>query len=81
MKKVISAFLQMEYTQFTSIPKGRINRVLAIDFETANEDQRSICSLGIALAEDNEIVFNKEFLINPEEEFDPYNIKIHNITD
>lgn len=64
-----------------TISKDRINRVLAIDFETANEDQKSICSLGIALAEDNEIVFNKEFLINPEEEFNPYNIKIHNITE
>lgn len=64
-----------------SIPKGRINRVLAIDFETANEDQRSICSVGIALAENNEIVFNKEFLINPEEKFDPSNINIHNITE
>lgn len=66
---------------FETANKDKINRVLAIDFETANENQKSICSLGVALGEDNKIILNEELLINPEEVFNPYNIKIHNITE
>ncbi len=55
-------------------------KVLAIDFETANSSRGSACSIGIALYEDGEIKLNKELLINPEEDFDGANIKIHGIT-
>lgn len=55
-------------------------RVLAIDFETANSNRDSVCSLGFALLEDNEIKYNKEVLIDPEDYFDGFNIMIHGIT-
>lgn len=54
-------------------------RVLAIDFETANSSRDSVCSLGFALIEDNEIKVNEEILIDPEDYFDGFNIMIHGI--
>jgi DNA polymerase-3 subunit epsilon len=55
-------------------------KVLAIDFETANSSRSSACSIGIALYEGGEVKLNKELLINPEEDFEGSNIKIHGIT-
>ena len=57
-----------------------MNRILAIDFETANSARTSMCSVGYALIEDGKIIKNEEILINPEEYFDPFNIYIHGIT-
>lgn len=57
------------------------NRILAIDFETANNSRGSVCSLGIAIYEDNQIILNKEVLINPEEEFYWYNTIVNGITE
>lgn len=50
-----------------------------IDFETANEMLTSACSIGICGVENKKIVFEKYYLINPEEYFSPFNIMIHNI--
>lgn len=55
------------------------NRVLAIDFETANSNRSSACSIGIALLEDGEVIINKEILIDPEDRFSGFNISIHGI--
>lgn len=55
------------------------NKILAIDFETANSTRGSVCSLGYALFQNDEIE-NREYLIDPEEEFDWYNVQIHGIT-
>lgn len=53
----------------------------AIDFETATSDFTSVCSLGLCVVEDNEVVERKEILVKPEPfEFNQYNIKIHGIT-
>lgn len=53
----------------------------AIDFETATSKWSSICSMGICVVEDNQIVEEKEILIKPEPfEFNDYNIFIHGIT-
>lgn len=49
------------------------------DVETANSQRDSICSIGIIRYEDNQIVYEKEILINPETEFNYFNIKIHGI--
>ena len=55
------------------------NKILAIDFETANWSRTSTCSIGYALLENGKIT-SEETLINPEEEFDYFNIEIHGIT-
>ena len=52
---------------------------LTIDFETANHRLTSACSIGIVGVENNKIIFKEHYLINPEEEFNDYNINIHHI--
>jgi len=54
---------------------------VAIDFETANESRKSICSVGLSKVENGEIVDEYYTLINPEEYFDPFNTGIHGITE
>lgn len=49
------------------------------DVETANSQRDSICSIGIIRFEDNKKVYEKEILINPETEFNYFNIRIHGI--
>ncbi|HAX74052.1 MAG TPA: DNA polymerase III subunit epsilon [Firmicutes bacterium] len=52
----------------------------AIDFETANEQRHSPCSLGITVVRNGKIVEEKYWLIKPHEmRFTPMNIMIHNI--
>lgn len=53
---------------------------IAIDFETANKELCSACAIGIVGVENDKVAFEKYYLINPEMEFDPYNITIHHIT-
>ena len=54
---------------------------IAIDFETANNKFNSACSLGMVFVEDNKIVDEKYFLIQPPTlNFLPSHIKIHGIT-
>jgi DNA polymerase-3 subunit epsilon len=53
----------------------------AIDFETATSKYTSICSMGICVVENNEVVERKGIYIRPTPfEFNDYNIKIHGIT-
>lgn len=55
-------------------------RMVAIDFETANEQRGSPCSVGIAVFEGRDLVSSQEFLIRPPEmRFSPFNIGIHGI--
>ena len=56
------------------------DKILAIDFETANEFHDKACSVGIAIYENGEITVSKEFLINPETYFNQMNINIHGLT-
>lgn len=49
------------------------------DVETANSQRDSICSIGIIRYEDNKVVYEKEILVNPETEFNYFNIQIHGI--
>lgn len=54
---------------------------VAIDFETANNNNNSACSLGMVMVKDKQIVDKKYFLIHPPTPvFDPNNISIHGIT-
>ena len=54
-------------------------KYITIDFETANSNPTSACSIGLVLVE-NGIKEEMYFLIDPEEEFLDYNTTIHKIT-
>lgn len=51
------------------------------DVETANSQRDSICSIGIIRYENDQVIFEKEILINPEVEFNYFNTRIHGITE
>lgn len=51
-----------------------------IDFETANSNRSSACSLGAVQVKDGKVINEVSRLINLEEEFDGFNIYIHGIT-
>lgn len=52
---------------------------IAIDFETANRNRYSVCSVGMVFVVDNKIVDSVYSLIDPEEPFDRMNISVHGI--
>lgn len=53
----------------------------AIDFETANEQRSSVCSVGVVIVRDWEIVDNYYSLIRPEPEYYTYwNTRVHGLT-
>ena len=52
----------------------------AIDFETANEQRTSVCSVGVVIVRDGEIVDNYYSLIRPEPEYYTYwNTRVHGL--
>lgn len=53
---------------------------IAIDFETANRNRASACAVGLVKIVDGQIVDEFYSLINPEVDFDSFNIAIHGIT-
>ncbi len=53
---------------------------LALDVETPNARSDSLCSIGVVYKEYGQTVFEREYLVNPETHFDPFNISIHGIT-
>lgn len=58
-----------------------MNNFAAIDFETANEQRSSICSVGVVIVRDGEIVGNYYSLIRPEPEYYSYwNTRVHGLT-
>lgn len=60
-----------------------MTKIVAIDFETANNQMASVCSVGVAVMEDGVIIDHYYSLIKPEENvsyFSPYNIRVHGIT-
>lgn len=55
-------------------------KTIAIDFETANEQRGSACSVGLAWIENNRVVRVEERLIRPRDmRFSSFNIAIHGI--
>ncbi len=52
----------------------------AIDFETANQNRASICSVGLVRVENGKIVKEIHQLINPRAPFNFYNTVVHGIT-
>lgn len=53
---------------------------LSVDVETANPFMGSICQIGIARFVDGEMVEEWSSLVNPESDFDGFNVSIHGIT-
>ena len=51
----------------------------AIDVETANADPSSICQIGIVRIRDGEIKEQLSILVNPEQGFNPVNVRLHGI--
>lgn len=60
---------------------ARKEHFLSLDVETANTDNASICQIGIAEYENNKLINQWSTLVDPEEEFDPFNVSIHGITE
>lgn len=55
-------------------------KTIAIDFETANEQRGSACSVGLAWIEDGRVVRVEERMIRPKDmRFSSFNIAIHGI--
>lgn len=52
---------------------------IALDFETANRQTHSACSVALTVVRDNEIVNEFYSLIKPETWFDRFNTQIHGI--
>jgi len=58
-----------------------IMRYVALDFETANSDRISPCSIGLAKMEDGKVLDTfHSYIYPPSSYFDPSNIAIHGIT-
>ena len=54
---------------------------IAIDFETANAERSSVCSVGIVIVKDGEIVDKFYSLIQPEPDYYSYwNTRVHGLT-
>ncbi len=54
---------------------------IAIDFETANEERSSPCSVGVVVVKNGQVANTFYRLIQPKDNyFDPFNISIHGIT-
>ena len=51
----------------------------AIDVETANQNPRSICQIGICLVKNGKICGQWETLVNSETNFNSINVKVHGI--
>ena len=54
-------------------------RFAALDVETANRRQRSICQVAVVVFEDGREIAGDVVLVDPEDEFEPINVGIHGI--
>lgn len=55
-------------------------RYLVLDVETPNRKNDSICSIGILFVDDETVTDEWHTLVDPQDEFDDFNISIHGIT-
>ena len=58
---------------------GGITDFIALDVETANADFGSICSIGLVHFRGGTVFKSLTILIDPEDDFDPINVKIHGL--
>lgn len=52
---------------------------IVVDVETADRNRHSICQIGVVGFRDGTEVFAEEVLVDPECDFDPFNVGIHGI--
>lgn len=52
---------------------------LVLDLETASPDCATICQVGIVAVAEGEVAGTHDWLIDPECDFDPWNVRIHGI--
>lgn len=52
---------------------------VAIDIETANPDQSSICAVGLVTFRDGEVIDERHLFVDPEDEFSPHHTRLHGI--
>lgn len=57
-----------------------MNRYIVFDTETPNSRNDSICSIGISVVENGEIVEERYDLVDPEARFDVFNVQLHGIS-
>lgn len=62
------------------IKENELLNFTAIDFETANLNRSSACSLGLVQVRDGIVTGEYEWLIDPQQPFNRMNIAIHGIT-
>ena len=73
----ISAIIE----QIQQMQEGMImDRIIAFDVETPNHMNNTICSIGLSVIENAEIVQSQYYLVDPCEEFDSFNVMLHGIT-
>lgn len=63
-----------------TINKNTNLHLTVIDVETPNKSQNSVCSIGILSYKNEELIYKRSLLINPEADFDEINMRIHGIT-
>jgi len=56
-----------------------MNRYIVFDTETPNSRNDSICSIGISVVENGQIVEERYDLVDPEARFDVFNVELHGI--
>lgn len=55
---------------------------IAIDFETANSNRSSICSVGVAVVENGKLIGSEHILVRPTPDYyDFHNVRVHGLTD
>lgn len=65
----------------TNLDSLNYDRIVSLDFETANNKRASVCSIGYVVEENGVIVKEEEIIVNPKAEFSNINVKIHRIKD
>lgn len=68
-----------ENLSVAEIDSKKYNRIVSIDFETANSKRASVCSIGFVVEDQGEIIEEKEILVNPQTDFSKMNTRIHGI--
>lgn len=54
---------------------------VVVDVETANPDLASICQIGVASFANGALADTWQTLVDPQDEFDPWNMAVHGITE
>lgn len=77
-KKINYIFIE-ENLSVAEIDSKQYDRIVSIDFETANSKRASVCSIGFVVEEQESIIEEKEILVNPQTDFSSMNMRIHGI--